>query len=83
MTQYKSKVEYQRKKLAAIEWGERVSYLMAQDGYLETKLNNGSVTREYRDGNVEVLQEAMSVDQLIIEAPSGELENIIQAGKIY
>lgn len=82
MTQYKSQVEYQRKKLAAEEWGEQVSYLMAQNGYVEIKKNNGSVVREFRDGHIEVINDAMSIDELLIEAPSDQIDKLL-AKNIY
>lgn len=69
MTQYKDRVEYQRLRLAAEEWGEKVKYLMAQHGYLEIARNNGEITREHTNGEFEVVEEAMSINDVILHYP--------------
>jgi len=72
MTEYKNQVEYQRKKLFAEEWGTKVKYLLAQDGYMEVAYNNGQVTREYSDDRFEVKQEANSIEWVMLHCPYEE-----------
>ena len=65
MTQYKSRVEQQRKILAAEEWGRKINYLLAQNGYLEKSYNNGLVVREFKDGTQKVISNAVGIDELV------------------
>jgi len=71
MTQYDSEVEYQRKKIAAEEWGNKVKYIMAQNGYMEIGYNNNLVTREHhrgkKKGSFEVIEEAWSLKELMLQ----------------
>jgi len=69
MTEYKNEVEYQRKKLQAEEWGSQIKYLMAQDGYLEKARNNGEISREYRDGRFELLNDSMPIEEVMLHCP--------------
>ena len=71
MTQYDSEVEYQRRKIAAEEWGNQIKYIMAQNGYMEIGYNNNRVTREYHrgkdKGSFEVIEEAWSLKELMLQ----------------
>lgn len=70
MTEHASMVEYHRKKLEAEKWGEKINYLLAQDGYIEKAFNNNLVTREYhrgpKQGTFEVIQPAWSPDEVMM-----------------
>ena len=68
MTQYDDVVERRAKEIKALEWGKQVKYILAQDGYMEIAYNDGAITREYRDGRKEVLEEGMSIDELLLNA---------------
>mgnify|MGYP001250262016 CR=1 FL=1 len=46
MTQYTDKVEQQRLKNAAEEWGQRIAYVHLNNGIEETKYNNGRIVKK-------------------------------------
>lgn len=70
MTEHTAKIEYQKQKLKAEAWGEKVTYLYAQDGYVETAYNNNRIEREYhrgpKEGQFEVIQPAWSPDEVML-----------------
>lgn len=43
MTEYSDRVQKQREKLAAEEWGKKVKYIVASNGIIETAFNNGDI----------------------------------------
>ena len=70
MTQYKSEVEYQRKKLAAEKWAEGIKCIMAQDGYMEIWYNSGRITRDYhKKGIFEVIEKGNDIEWCILHCP--------------
>ena len=77
MTQYTEAVDQVRRREAVLDWSQQVEYILAVNGYIETVINDGSITRKYhRDvddhkaGDVVVIQEAKSIDELLNEAPT-------------
>jgi hypothetical protein len=48
MTQYDDRVEAQRQKTEAEEWGKGMKYIHANDGVIETAFNNGDIKYETR-----------------------------------
>ena len=78
MTQYTEELARVVRRQAIERWATGVQYIAAQNGYIETALNDGSITRVYhRDngkfgfGDVVVLNEAKTLDELELEAPGG------------
>jgi len=76
MTQYTEEVAAVLRRQQVEKWASGTQYISAQYGYVETALNDGSVTREYhRDygdhkaGDKILLSEAMSIDEMINHAP--------------
>ena len=76
MTQYTEEVAKVLRRQAVEQWARGVVYIAAQDGYIETALNDGSITREYHRehgrfgfGDVVVLEPARTIDDLELEAP--------------
>lgn len=77
MTQYTEAVEQARRREAVLDWAQQVEYILAVNGYIETVINDGSITRKYhrdvdgyKTGDVVVIQEAKSIDELLNEAPT-------------
>jgi hypothetical protein len=77
MTEYTEVVATMRQRHHAEQWGAQVSYVLAQDGYVETALNSGQVKRiyhrdydEHKAGDEIILEEGMTLDRLVIECPS-------------
>ena len=70
MTQYTDQVAYQQRKMQVEEWAGKVAYILGQNGYVEKGYNSGLVTREYRDGRFEVIEESKDIATLLTEAPS-------------
>ena len=77
MTEYTELVESIRHKQVAEQWGAQASYVLAQNGYVETALNNGEVKRvyhrdygEHKAGDELILEQGMSLERLVIECPS-------------
>ena len=66
MGQYSDVVERRAREIKALEWGKEVKYILAQDGYMEVAYNDGAITREYRDGRKEVLEEGMTLEELML-----------------
>lgn len=70
MTEHSEAVQRQRDMLAAEKWGEGVKYILGQDGYVETLYNSGKKVRVYtrglNEGKTEVLEDPMSIEQMII-----------------
>lgn len=48
MTQYTDRVEKERNKQAAEQWGKGVRYIHANNGVIETAFNNGDIKYETR-----------------------------------
>jgi hypothetical protein len=78
MTQYTEKVAEVLRRQQVEKWAKGVEYIAGQYGYIETALNDGSVTREYHRaspcgkyqlGDKVFLQEAKSIDELMDLAP--------------
>jgi|TARA_B110000977_G_C11018697_1_gene470451 hypothetical protein len=78
MTQYTEEVAMVLRRQAVEKWAKGTQYIAAQDGYVETALNDGSVTREYHRvspcgnyglGDRIVLQEADPFERLLDCAP--------------
>lgn len=69
MTQYTEEVQSIMRKQAVEVWAARCEYMLGEKGYVEKAFNSGLVTREYRDGTVEVVSESKPFAQLLIEAP--------------
>lgn len=76
MTQYTEEVAQVARKRAVEKWAKCTQYISAQHGYVETALNDGSVTREYhrdyedhRAGDKIFLSEAMPIEELMNQAP--------------
>ena len=67
MSEYKDKVEYQKKVLKAEKWANSIKYIEAREGHLDTAYNSGKITRENPDGSFEVIQKAMSIETIIKE----------------
>ena len=77
MTEYTDMVEQVKRRHFAEKWGNEINYMLAEHGYIEVAKRNGSVIRTYsrdhgdhKKGDIIVLSEAMSIDRLVIEAPS-------------
>ena len=77
MTEHSELVEKAKRRIHAQQWGEETLHLLAQDGYIELAKRNGSIVRTYHrssdgyeKGEVVVMHEAMSIDRLVVEAPS-------------
>jgi|TARA_B110000908_G_scaffold63340_1_gene76985 hypothetical protein len=79
MTQYTDEVAAVVRKQAVETWAKGVDYIAAQDGYVETALKDGSITREYHRvspcgeyqlGDKIVLNEAKPIAELLLEAPN-------------
>ena len=70
MTQYTDQVEYHKRKMAVEKWAGRCQYILGQDGYIEKAYNSGLVTREYRHGRFEVMEDSKDMASLLLEAPS-------------
>lgn len=76
MTQYTHIVEEVMRKEAVLDWSQQVDYILAVNGYIETALNDGSIKRKYhrevdgyKVGDIAVIKEAKSIDELIKDAP--------------
>lgn len=76
MTQYTDEVAAVLRRQQVEKWSNGTQYIAAQDGYVETALNNGSITREYhRDfgehkaGDKVFIQEGRPWQELLDEAP--------------
>tara|TARA_A200000159_G_scaffold147343_1_gene154296 strand:+ start:2235 stop:2453 length:219 start_codon:yes stop_codon:yes gene_type:complete len=70
MTQYTDQVEYHKRKMAVEKWAKQCQYILGEKGYVETAFNSGLITREYRDGTFEVVEESKDMATLLLEAPS-------------
>jgi|TARA_B110000908_G_C9929574_1_gene303289 hypothetical protein len=76
MTQYTEKVQEVLRKQAVEKWSKGTQYIAAQNGYVETALNDGSVKREYHRahgdhsiGDVVYLAEGKPMEELMDIAP--------------
>jgi hypothetical protein len=71
MTEFNDEVEYQRKKLAADQWGEQIQHILGQDGYVEVAYNNNRIERTHhrgpKEGTFEVIQPAWSPDEVMMQ----------------
>ena len=70
MTQYTDQEEYHKRIMGVEKWAGQCQYILGQDGYIERAYNSGLVTREYRDGRFEVMEESKDMASLLLEAPS-------------
>lgn len=70
MTEYTAEVQSIIRKQAVEVWAAQCQYMLGEKGYVEKAFNSGLVTREYRDGTVEVVSESKPFAKLLIEAPS-------------
>lgn len=70
MTEYTAEVQSIIRKQAVEVWAAQCQYMLGEKGYVEKAFNSGLVTREYRDGTVEVVSESKPFAELLIEAPS-------------
>ncbi|SVB57558.1 uncharacterized protein METZ01_LOCUS210412 [marine metagenome] len=65
MTEYTEKVEKQRLKNAAEEWGNKIAYIHFNNGIEETKYNNGRIIQKnIKTGHVDHFH-PVSVESLI------------------
>ena len=65
MTEYTEQVDEQRLKIAAEEWGNKVTYIHYNNGIEETKYNNGQIIQKnIKTGHIDHFQPAR-VESLI------------------
>lgn len=78
MTQYTEKVAEVLRRQQVEKWSKGTQYISAQNGYLETALNDGSIKREYHRaspcgnytlGDVVYLAESKPIEELMDIAP--------------
>ncbi len=76
MSQYRELVEKKRHEQMveekAKEWSRQIKYLLAENGYIETKYNSGKIERTYhrdkdgfKQGHIEVRQKGNSMKAII------------------
>ncbi len=76
MSQYRELVEKKRHEqmveAKAKEWSGQIKYLLAENGYIETKFNSGKIERQYhrdkdgfKKGHIEVRQKGNSIKTII------------------
>tara|TARA_Y100001963_G_scaffold77519_1_gene107438 strand:- start:1807 stop:2055 length:249 start_codon:yes stop_codon:yes gene_type:complete len=63
MTQFTDKVKKQKERLAAEEWGNKVKYIHASDGIIETAYNNGDKKIEENKPNGKVTWERSNLSK--------------------
>jgi|TARA_B110000908_G_scaffold159905_1_gene202595 hypothetical protein len=73
MTEYTKEVQSIMRKQAVETWAAQCQYILGEKGYIEKAYNSGLITREYRDGRVETIEESRPMATLLLEAPNNIL----------
>jgi len=69
MTEYTTEVESIMRKRQVEMWAAQCQYILGEKGYIEKAFNSGLITREYRDGTIETVEESKPMATLLLEAP--------------